>query len=72
MIDLIKETWDPSQDFKRQYDNMLKEMLLADGYELIDLTQVVANFVLTLHQHIQSKTKDYANFAVDVDEMKHN
>jgi hypothetical protein len=30
MITIIKENWDPTSEMRRQYDQMLKDMMLAN------------------------------------------
>ena len=48
MIVVIKEEWSPSQELRKQLDQLLKEMMMRPSSTL-EITQILANFVMLLH-----------------------
>jgi|LauGreDrversion4_2_1035121.scaffolds.fasta_scaffold463192_1 hypothetical protein len=59
MVSCVKENWEPSAEMKRQYDELIKQMMLSGSSNILELSKLIASLVLIVNQHIEIKTEQY-------------
>ncbi len=69
MVSCVKENWEPSAEMKRQYDELIKQMMLSGSSNILELSKLIASLVLIVNQHIEIKTEQYQRQCYELDQQ---